>query len=225
MKLIEFSKYFPTEETCEKRLRELREKEGIVCSRCGNHKQYWNKSKKAWICSKCHHKTSLTSGTVMTHSNLPLLYWFYAIHLLTSTKKTFSALEIQRQLCHKRYQPIWEMLHKLRDVMGQRDDRYRLSGMVEIDDGFFSTETEEDKKNDRKKRGRGSQSKTSVLVMAESTPDGGKSTKKHSCDKVVGHIKMVVLPDFKADTAKKIVSENIKPEVRLLPMLPNPTSG
>jgi len=210
MKLIEFSRYFPTEESCEVRLRELREKSGIVCSRCGNHKQYWNKSKKAWVCSKCHHETTLTSGTVMMNSNLPLMYWFYTIHLLTSTKKSFSALEIQRQLGHKRYQPIWEMVHKLRDVMGQRDNLYRLAGMVEIDDGFFSTETEEDEKNDKKKRGRGTQSKTPVLVMAESTPGEGSGSKKHSCDKAVGHIKMVVLPDFKAETAKDIVRKCIK---------------
>jgi len=151
----------------------------------------------------------------MENSKLPLLYWFYSIHLLTSTKKTFSALEIKRQLGHKRYQPIWEMLHKLRNVMGQRDNNYQLAGMVEIDDGFFSTETKDDEKNDRKKRGKGSQSKTAVLVMAESTPDDGKSVKKHTYTKAVGHIKMVVLPDFKAETASEIVSRNIKPESKI----------
>lgn len=45
----------------------------------------------------------------MPGSKLSLMYWFTAIHLLTATKKTFSAKEIQRQLGHKRYQPIWEM--------------------------------------------------------------------------------------------------------------------
>ena len=212
MRLIEFSTHFPTEESCEIRLREIREKEGVVCRKCGNHKQYWNKSKKCWVCSKCRHETTLTAGTVIENSKLPLLYWFYAIHLLTSTKKSFSALEIKRQLGHKRYQPIWEMLHKLRSVMGQRDNRYQLAGMVEIDDGFFSTETEEDEKDERKKREKGSQSKTAVLVMAESTPCEGKITKKYTCNKAVGHIKMVVLPDFKAETAKEIVSRNIKSE-------------
>ena len=32
----------------------------------------------------------------------------------------------------KRYQPVWEMVHKLRDVMGKRDARYNLHGDVEI---------------------------------------------------------------------------------------------
>ena len=58
--------------------------------------------------------------------NLPYRYWFVAMHLLTATKGSFSAAEIQRQLGHKRYQPIWEMVNKLRDVMGKRDDKYTL---------------------------------------------------------------------------------------------------
>lgn len=53
---------------------------------------------------------------------------------MTATKKTFSALEMQRQLGHKRYQPIWEMMHKLRSVTGIRDDRYKLQDTVELDE-------------------------------------------------------------------------------------------
>ena len=40
------------------------------------------------------------SNTVMHGSQLPFHYWFVAIHLLTSTKKSFSASELQRQLGH-----------------------------------------------------------------------------------------------------------------------------
>jgi len=44
--------------------------------------------------------------TVMHDSQLPFRYWLIATHLLTSTKKSFSAAELQRQLGHKRYEPI-----------------------------------------------------------------------------------------------------------------------
>jgi hypothetical protein len=53
-------------------------------------------------------------GPVMRHSNLPYRYWFVAMHLLTATKGSFSAAEIQRQLGHKRYQPIWVYVFKLK---------------------------------------------------------------------------------------------------------------
>jgi phage/plasmid primase-like uncharacterized protein len=132
-----FSKRFDSEAACEQYLKEAREKTGVVCRKCGGKKQYRNKCRGRWVCACCGHETTLRSGTVMHGSNLPLLYWFTAIHLLTSTKKTFSAKEMQRQLGHKRYQPIWEMMHKLRSVMGERDSRYELKDTIELDEGYF----------------------------------------------------------------------------------------
>jgi ribosomal protein L37AE/L43A len=133
-------KTFPDEASCEEYLKNHRGKVGVVCKHCGGHQQIWDKYNKCWICKKCGHKTTLKADTVMHNSKLSLMYWFTAIHLLTSTRKTFSALEMQRQLGHKRYQPIWEMMHKLRSVMGQRDTTYQLSESLELDEAFFSTE-------------------------------------------------------------------------------------
>jgi hypothetical protein len=78
------------------------------------------------------------------------------MYLLTATKKSFSAKEIQRQLGHNRYQPIWEMLHKIRAVMGLRDDEYQISGEIELDEGFYESVSLSPTK-ENKKRGRGSQ--------------------------------------------------------------------
>jgi hypothetical protein len=50
---------------------------------------------------------------------------------LSSTKKSISALELQRQLGHKRYEPIWAMLQKLRAVMGYRDSKYSLNDSID----------------------------------------------------------------------------------------------
>lgn len=51
--------------------------------------------------------------------------------------------------------------------MGNRDDEYTLDGELELDEGFFSTETQKKEMQDKLKRSRGSQKKTKVLVMAE----------------------------------------------------------
>ncbi len=88
----------------------------------------------------CGHRQSIEANTMMRSSKLPYPYWFIAMYLMTSTKRTFSALDIQRQLDHKRYQPVWEIMHKLHEVMGKRREEYRLNGEVEIDEAFFSTE-------------------------------------------------------------------------------------
>jgi hypothetical protein len=92
----------------------------------------------------------------MHGSQLPFRYWFIALHLLTSTKKSFSAKEPQRQLGHKFYGPIWVMLHKVRLAMGKRDAAYKLAGVLELDEGFFTTSTENAQKSQPVKCGRGS---------------------------------------------------------------------
>lgn len=207
MNLIDFADKFPDEESCKQKFKELREREGIKCRKCGHDSHYWKRDKEMYECKKCGTRMSLKSGTVMHKSKLSFRYWFIAIHLLTSTRKTFSAKEIQRQLGHKRYQPIWHMMHKLRHVMGKRDNIYELCGEMELDDGFFTTPVSKEEKDEPLKRGRGSQKKTKVLVMAESEhvdqPKKGKKSRK------VGYIKMKVIADLKADTIDSVVDECI----------------
>jgi hypothetical protein len=126
----------------------------------------------------------------MHRSQLPFRYWFIAIHLLASTKKSFSAMELQRQLVHKFYEPIWALLHKLSSAMGKRDAQYELSDIIELDEGFFSTKIEDDQKGKSLKLGRGSQKKSKVLVVAESVPvdDDNKPGDKW---RKVNHIKLL----------------------------------
>jgi len=215
MNLLNFIAQFPDEESCKLKFKEIRDRVGIVCRNCGCIDHYWKKDKRQYECKKCKSRTTLLSGTAMQSSKLPLRYWFVAIHLLTSTKKSFSALEVQRQLGHNRYEPIWAMLHKLREVMGQRDNKYELSGQIELDEGFFSTEIIEQEKDSPLKRGRGSQKKTKVLVMAESKEIEGETSKKGKPRKV-GYIKMLVINDLKADTITPLVSQHISEQAILL---------
>ncbi len=131
----------------------------------------------------------------MQSSKLPFRYWFVAMHLLICAKKSFLTEELRRQLGHKRYQPVWEMANKLRDVMGKRDNGYQLSGQMEIDDAFYTTEIFRDQKDKPLKRGRGSQSKNKVLVIAESA---FVNPPKNTCKpQSVKHIKMQVIKDLK----------------------------
>lgn len=146
MRLIDFMEAFPDEASCKSKLKEYREKQGVVCPHCGRTQHYWKKDKECHECKHCHYRQSLKANTVMHGSQLPLRYWFIAMHLLTSTKKSFSAAELKRQLGHKNYNPIWALLHKLRNAMGKRDSEYEVCGMVELDEGFFSTEVPDDEK-------------------------------------------------------------------------------
>lgn len=208
MNLLNFVEQYPDEASCKRKWREFRDHQGVVCPRCGHGNHYWKADKECYECKACKHRQSLKSNTVMHGSQLPFRYWFVAIHLLTCTKKSFSASELQRQLGHSTYNPIWAMLHKLRRVMGIRDSRYQLEQIIELDEGFFSTEMDESQKDKPLKRGRGSQKKTKVLVMAESVPVEeplGKGDKPRK----VNHIKMLVIQDLKASTIDEQVIKHV----------------
>ncbi len=147
----------------------------------------------------------------MHGSKLPFQYWFIAMHLLTSTKKTFSAKELQRQLGHKRYEPIWAMLHKLRIVMGLRDEEYMLQEEVELDEGFFETVSVTRDKNEPLKRGKGSQRQTTVLVATESKPvKNVENTKKYNKHKQVRFIKMQTIYSYKKDDMEEAVTNIVE---------------
>ena len=102
------------------------------------------------------------------------------------------------------------MAHKLRDVMGKRDSHYRLKGGGEWRWTKASSPPRhlKTRRTVRSNGGRGSQRKTSVLVMAESSRPKTTTVKKHySTSKAVGHIKMQVIDDFKASTLISKISQ------------------
>ena len=221
MKIVEFMKQYPDEQSCKAAWKRHRDKVGVVCPVCGGIVHYWKRDKQCYECKGCHYRQSLRANTVMHGSQLPFMYWFMAMFMLATTKKSFSAMELQRQVGHKHYAPIWALLHKLRLSMGQSELLYELDGIVELDEGYFSTEVPEEQKDEPLKRGRGSQRKTKVLVMAETempTVEEAVKARKRGQNKPtkVGRIKMIVIDDLKADTIDPIASESISPESTII---------
>lgn len=168
MNIFSFTTHFDSEEACREHFKAERNKIGVTCKQCGHKEHYWIKSRWSYECKNCRSRTSLRSGTIMQGSNLPFLTWYKTIFLMTATKKGFSSKEIQKQLGLKRYEPVWAMVHKLRKAMGNRDARYTLEGMIEMDEGYFTIESSEIEKA-KGKRGRGAAGKSNVAIMAEST--------------------------------------------------------
>ena len=168
MNIFSFGVHFTDETSCRLHFKEQRDKQGVVCKRCQGTEHYWLINKWSYQCKSCNSRTSLRSGTIMENSKLSFMIWYKTIFLLSTTKKGFSSKEIQRQLGLKRYEPVWAMVHKLRKAMGQRDDRYTLEGMIEMDEGYFTIEASE-QAHKTQKTGRGSKTKSNVMIMAEST--------------------------------------------------------
>lgn len=203
MNIFNFSAHFDSEEACRLHFKSERDKVGISCRRCGHTHHYWIKSVWSYECKSCKSRTSLRSGTIMQSSNLSFMTWYKAMFLMTATKKGFSSKEIQKQLGLKRYEPVWAMVHKLRKAMGNRDARYTLEGMIEMDEGYFTVESSEIEQ-EQGKRGRGAAGKQNVMIMAESTPleDTDTGKKERQCR----YFKAKVLDDHKAEGVNETVA-------------------
>jgi hypothetical protein len=215
MNLLDFNNRFPTEESCRKYLAKKREQEGIVCKKCGCTKHYWISGQSYWRCSNCRSCTNLRAGTIMEKSHIPVRTWFMCIHLLTSTKKSFSALEMQRQLGMKRYEPVWYMMQKIRKSMGKRDSRYQLKGTIECDDAFFEIVDLQKDENEDQKRGRGSKKQKKVLIMVESESNPSQDN-PHKKKRSMGFVKMVIMDDLTSENINSEVSKSINKESTII---------
>jgi hypothetical protein len=200
MNLLDLNTRFPDEASCVAYLKQKREEEGIVCEKCHGSDHYWLETVLVWKCKNCGNRISLKSGTLMEKTHIPLKTWFIVIHLMTSTKKAFSALEIQKQTGLKFYEPIWYMMQKIRLAMGKRDAKYKLQGDIEIDDGFYKVvnlpeENVVKRKGTNENRGRGSFIHAKVLVMVESRPNP-KQKNPHKKKRILGFAKMIVVDEL-----------------------------
>jgi len=218
MNLLDFNSRFPDEASCRAYLREKREQEGISCEKCGCTEYHWYAKQFQWECTQCKTRISLRAGTLMEKSHIPLRVWFIIIHLMTSTKKAFSALEMQRQIGLKYYEPVWYAMQKIRCQMGKRDNRYQLQGDIEIDDAFYEVVDlpEKDRlgnkkpKDEKLKPGRGSQRQMKVLVMVESKPNTLQKNPNKK-NRIMGFAKMIVMDDLNSVGINYEVNKAINP--------------
>lgn len=221
MNFKQFFQQFPNEEACKTHFKSYRDNTGVTCKKCQGTDHYWLSTISYYKCKKCGFRTSLKSGTVMENSKLPYQHWYMAFMLVTSTKKSFSALEMQRQIEHKYYEPIWAMMHKIRRVMGQRDAEYQLKDNVEMDEGFFITTQpiKRDKDGNRiikkRKPGKGSPRTATVLVMTESIPNS-YNTNRHRPSRAIRFIKMRHIENNQTETVMTEVEKNIDKESNVI---------
>jgi hypothetical protein len=222
MELVRFITEYSDEEKCKRLFKSYRDKVGVVCKKCGSREHYWQQSIGQYECKHCKFRTTLRSGTILEASKLPYRYWIMTMFLMSISKKGFSALEMQHMLGHKRYEPIWAMMHKIRAGMGNRESRYKLDGEVELDDAFLEVVKERTNepisdKKEKMKRGRGSQRQAKVMVMAKIISDsetasltGGKKGRSFR------FVKMKVMETLGSKEIHKELKKSIDKEASII---------
>ena len=130
--LAEFQKSFPDEVSCAAFLIKRRWPDGFACPGCGKCRAVGLKSRpRLHECLDCGRQTSVTAGTAMHRSKLPLTAWFWAAHLMTTHSNGMSARQLEDQL-GVTYKTAWLLTQKLRRSMVD-PNRAPLEGVVEVD--------------------------------------------------------------------------------------------
>jgi hypothetical protein len=129
--LTEFEQRFGDEHACAEYLAATRWPDSFVCPGCSGSKA-WRLESKPWTyeCAGCGRQTSVTAGTIMHRSKLPLTTWFWAAYVMATQPNGISALQLQRELSLGSYKAAWLLCGKLRRAMAA-PGRNPLSGLVE----------------------------------------------------------------------------------------------
>lgn len=197
MSLAEFLSRFGTEAQCAEAIRQARWPEGFRCPRCASAEHYvvGHGSRKLFQCNACRHQTSLTAGSLMEHSKLPLSKWLLAIYLISQAKTGLSALAMKRQLGVS-YPTAWLLHHKINRAMTAQDRQERIGGAVQLDDAYLGGE----RPSSQGQAGRGSPNKV-PFVAAVSVNDRGRPV----------HLKLEPLSGFSAKAIAQWATASLRP--------------
>ena len=134
--LREFEKLIPDEAAAIAFLEERIWRGAPWCPKCGSLNTYRPKSGKPMShrCRDCRRYFSVRVGTPMEKSLLDTRTWLLAIHIMHTSRKGTSALQLSKMLgvCYK---TAWFLCHRIREGMQTGD--IVMAGVVEVDEAYI----------------------------------------------------------------------------------------
>ena len=115
---------FHDEDKAREHLEAIRWPNGPYCPHCGNADEDQitklngkSHRKGLHVCNECREHFTVTVGSVMERSHIPLHKWVLGFHLMASSKKGVSAHQLMRTLGLGSYRTAWFLAHRIREAM------------------------------------------------------------------------------------------------------------
>ena len=201
----EFRSLYGEEEQCGRQLSQQRWPDGFLCPRCGGPSRGYIASRRVHECARCGYQCSVTAGTIFHKTRTPLSSWFWAIYRMSHDKKGISAVQLAKEIGVS-YPTAWTMQHKIRKAMEDRNQRYRLGGLIEVDEGYVGGE-----EHGKARRGRGAATKSVVAVAVERRAAGQPGRPP-----IPGFAALSVLPNAGAKSLDGFLTGKIEPGSHVL---------
>lgn len=187
---------FHDEEAARKYFESLHWPNGPVCPHCGvvnEATELKGQSTRPGLykCRACEEQFSVTVGSVMESSHLPLHKWALAFRLMASSKKGVSAHQLMRTLGIGSYRTAWFLAHRVREAMADNDPE-PLGGKgktVEVDETYIGKPGETFVNGRGWVGKRGTSTKRKVLTMVER---GGRAVSVKVDDLTIPTIKKIL---------------------------------
>lgn len=198
---------FPNERACDDYLIAHRWPDGVFCPRCGSTKVYPLKTMELkWECPDCRqggaYRFSHLVGTIFENTKINLREWFRVVHMMVTSKKGVSALQIMRVMGFGSYKTALYMTHRIRAAMVDKEFQ-KLMGIVEVDETFIGG-LAKNRHKDKRWKGDGTGG-----TGSGKTPVAGAVSRK-------GNIVARVIADVTANTLETFVHEAVSTKVELL---------
>jgi transposase-like protein len=193
-----------TEDEAREHIEKIRWPDGAFCPHCGsiNVVRLQGKSHRPGLltCRDCRGAFTVTVGTVMADSHLPLSVWVRAFHMVATSKKGISALQLQRNLGLGSYKTAWHLAHRIREAMRCDPIAGKLKGEVQIDETYVGA-NRRSKRGDgfTRKRGRGT-TKMPVIALVETN----------------GCVKSMPMEKVTSANLRAAMRESIEPTARIV---------